>query len=343
MTPREFYEDDPRWLEGKGAPEDRFGSWLEQQVSPTVQGLLETLIHSDLATEPGETNLAYGLQNYLMNDPAYMRLYAIEGGNEQLTRELARRIAATVRLQQPVRRIGPTSEGRLRVESEGCAARPRAGQPLVEEFDFLVLALPSGALQSIEYDSVSLHESMQLHHQRFHHPAHYLRITLLFSQPFWKNSLQGSFCMLDAFGGCCLYDESARHPESAQGILGWLLGGENAVQQSQLSDEALIAEALDSLPAALQHGRDYLVEGRVHRWTGAVSAWPGGLPSPSLDSRHQPASRTQPNLFVVGDYLFDSTLNGVLDSAQYVADWLAAELHGAHSHFRSNQSHKQGS
>jgi hypothetical protein len=26
---------------------------------------------------------------------------------------------------------------------------------------------------------------------------------------------------------------------------------------------------------------------------------------------------------VVGDYLFDSTLNGVLDSASYVAEWLA--------------------
>jgi hypothetical protein len=25
----------------------------------------------------------------------------------------------------------------------------------------------------------------------------------------------------------------------------------------------------------------------------------------------------------VGDYLFDSTLNGVLDSATHVADWLA--------------------
>jgi hypothetical protein len=33
-----------------------------------------------------------------------------------------------------------------------------------------------------------------------------------------------------------------------------------------------------------------------------------------------------PNLFLVGDYLFDSTLNGVLDSADYVAAWLAAQI-----------------
>ncbi len=31
-----------------------------------------------------------------------------------------------------------------------------------------------------------------------------------------------------------------------------------------------------------------------------------------------------PNLFLVGDYLYDSTLNGVLDSAEYVSDWIAA-------------------
>jgi hypothetical protein len=28
----------------------------------------------------------------------------------------------------------------------------------------------------------------------------------------------------------------------------------------------------------------------------------------------------------VGDYLYDSTLNGVLDSAEHVAGWLAAEF-----------------
>jgi hypothetical protein len=30
----------------------------------------------------------------------------------------------------------------------------------------------------------------------------------------------------------------------------------------------------------------------------------------------------------VGDYLFDSTLNGVLDSADYVAGWLATLMNG---------------
>ena len=36
-----------------------------------------------------------------------------------------------------------------------------------------------------------------------------------------------------------------------------------------------------------------------------------------------------PNLFVVGDYLFDSTVNGVLDSADYVAESLTEEIEAA--------------
>jgi hypothetical protein len=46
----------------------------------------------------------------------------------------------------------------------------------------------------------------------------------------------------------------------------------------------------------------------------------------SLDRRHCPEPAEHPNLFLVGDYLFDSTLNGVLDSAEYVARWIAANM-----------------
>jgi hypothetical protein len=44
-----------------------------------------------------------------------------------------------------------------------------------------------------------------------------------------------------------------------------------------------------------------------------------------MESRHIP-ERAMPNLFVVGDYLFDSTLNGVLDSADFVAECLTEEI-----------------
>ena len=44
------------------------------------------------------------------------------------------------------------------------------------------------------------------------------------------------------------------------------------------------------------------------------------------EQRHQPDPVGHPGLFMVGDYLYDSTLNGVLDSAGRVASWIAAGL-----------------
>ena len=41
-----------------------------------------------------------------------------------------------------------------------------------------------------------------------------------------------------------------------------------------------------------------------------------------------PTLNDYPRLFVVGDYLFDSTLNGVLDSADYAAGWIATMAAG---------------
>jgi hypothetical protein len=95
---------------------------------------------------------------------------------------------------------------------------------------------------------------------------------------------------------------------------------------SNLDDAALIERVLDSLPASLRHGRELRVEAKVHRWIGSVSAWPGGSPMREPDSRHVPDPDNHPMFFVVGDYLFDSTLNGVLDSADTVASWIAEEL-----------------
>ncbi len=57
-----------------------------------------------------------------------------------------------------------------------------------------------------------------------------------------------------------------------------------------------------------------------------MNAIPGGLQRQDLDRRHQPEPVEHANLFLVGDYLFDSTLNGVLESAEYVAAWLAAQM-----------------
>ena len=107
----------------------------------------------------------------------------------------------------------------------------------------------------------------------------------------------------------------------------WLLGGEAARERALWQEDLLIEEALASLPPSLMTGRHFFVEGRIHRWLNAVNAIPGGLKNLPLDQRHRPALKMHPGLFVVGDYLFDSTLNGVLDSADYVAHGIAAQLH----------------
>jgi hypothetical protein len=104
------------------------------------------------------------------------------------------------------------------------------------------------------------------------------------------------------------------------------LGGNDAEELSLLTDQQLIEMAIDSLPEFLSQGRCQFIEGQVHRWTGAVNAMPGGVVPRSLDRRHLPEPIDHPNFFMVGDYLFDSTLNGVLDSANYVAAWLTAKM-----------------
>jgi hypothetical protein len=167
---------------------------------------------------------------------------------------------------------------------------------------------------------------MQRHFKHHDHPADYLRVTLLFRQQFWQSWLVDSWCMLDAWGGCCLYDETARQPDAGYGILGWLFGGAAAKELNAMTDEQLIEVALCTLPRDQELARKLQLEGRVHRWIGAVSAMPGGERPTRLDLRHQPEPVEHSGLFVVGDYLFDSTLNGVLDSAACVAGWVAAEL-----------------
>ena len=166
---------------------------------------------------------------------------------------------------------------------------------------------------------------MHRHTLHYDYPAHYLRVSILFREAFWKDLIEDSYLMLDAFGGCCLYDESSRNGAKTHGVLGWLLAGDAAMSAANHSDERLIEMMLDTLPTFLRHGREWFLEGRVHRWIGSVNGLPGGVPALDMDTRHIP-QRELPNLLTVGDYLFDSTLNGVLDSADYVAETITESI-----------------
>ena len=320
MSPQEFHASDyPDGLFQK--PDlNHFDSMLAEIEEPAARRYIEDLIHSDLATEPRHTSVAYGLQNYLMNDSKYMDLYSIEGGNEQLPRALAERIDAKVMLRHPVSRVDKSETGQWVVQTI------HNGEKQQQEFDFVVIALPHNHLKSVSFGGEKLSQAVSEHYDYYHYPAHYLRVTILFDQPFWRGKLTDSFWMLDHFGGCCLYDESSREPQSKFGVLGWLLSGSSAEAFSVKNDEQLIDLALDSLPTFLPNGRQHFLEGHVYRWLGAVNAMPGGRIPQSHDRRHQPEPQKHPELFMVGDYLFDSTLNGVLDSANYVAAWIATNI-----------------
>jgi protoporphyrinogen oxidase len=323
LSPADYYESD--WKEDNKDPLNRqtFDELLSTVPDEIVRKYIEVSVHSDVATEPRHTSASYGLQNFLMNEPGYMQLYGIDGGIEQLPRAIADRLHATIRLNSRVSRVQITIDGNYRVFVGNSTE--------ADEFDFLVVALPNYWIPSIDWADPNLAKAMSRHHAHYDYPAHYLRVTVLFSEPFWRKLINESYFMIDAFGGCCLYDESSRgRKNSAQGktpgVLGWLIGGENALALSNLEDAQLIQRVLDSLPQPLRSGKELAVEGRVQRWVGAVNARPGGFPLRDPDARHLPDPEHNPWLFVVGDYLFDSTLNGVMDSADYVAEWINEEV-----------------
>ena len=88
----------------------------------------------------------------------------------------------------------------------------------------------------------------------------------------------------------------------------------------------MIDAALKSLPASLGNARDHFLEGKIHRWLSSVNALPGGLPARDVMTNHRPEPKQHPGIVVVGDYLFDSTLNGLLDSSDAATDIIVTEM-----------------
>ena len=291
---------------------------LNEVADPTARKFLKALVHSDLATEPHLTSGLNGLKNFVMDLPGYVRQHSIEGGMEMFPRRLQESLTRThLELNSPVVRVEKNPDENYRI----CFRRGR--RIAQQDFDAVVIALPHNWLSSIEWGGERLRRAMTGHIAYYDRPAHYLRISVLFKKPFWRRLIAGSWFTLDAFGGCCVYDEGARHDAGEYGVLGWLLAGADALSMVNHDDRTLIGRAIESLPDELyEEAREYLIEGKVHRWAAAVNAQPGGLPVRETRSAHLPEAADHPGIFVVGDYLFDSTLNGVLDSANFATDLL---------------------
>lgn len=296
-----------------------FGDILDTIPDETARRYIATAVHTDVAAPPHLTNAMNGAKNVLMDHDEYLRLYSIVGGNERLVQRLAETTAAEVIKNAPVSRVAKEGERyRLWYRHDGKTAH--------RDFDYVVFALPNTWLQNIDFDGRKLRTALDAHLAHYDHPAHYLRVSCLFKEPFWRSKIKGSYFMQDVFGGACLYDEASRHPGKKYGSLGWLIAGTAALAMTNLSDQQIIDRVIDSLPKPLAEGRDLLLEGYVQRWVGTVNALPGGNPGHDLLQRHRPEPSEHSGLLTVGDYIFDSTVNATYDSADFATDLIMTEL-----------------
>lgn len=281
---------------------------------------VRTMAHSDVAAAPHLTNGLTFLKNALMDNDGYLKVFSVNGGNELIVRRLAEEIDAEVRLNSPLKSVQPLADGTYRLEFglNGCAETVVA--------DYVALALPLTALSIVDWRSLPLQQAMANHIRYFDRPGHYLRATLLFERPFWREHVSGAWWMSDSFDGCCIYDEGSRHDLGRWGALGFLIAGNAALGMANMTDERIVELCLDALPHQMAYGRNLMVDSRVHRWMASVSAIPGGYPVRSAYKNHRPDAERFPCLAAVGDYMFDSTLNGVLDSADSATDIIMSDI-----------------
>jgi monoamine oxidase/SAM-dependent methyltransferase len=321
ITPAQYYE-------GVGA-HDNEHPWafinaeklLDREVKdPVAKRFFKVMARSDLATESHNTNGLNALKNFVMDVDGYIGLYSIQNGNEQLIERLRGEVDADIQLNHRVLSVGKTDRGRYRL------SMMNGKGPETRDFDLVLMCLPHSWLATMRWEGEALRRSMVKHVAYFDRPAHYLRVALLFDEPFWGDRIPGAWFMSEAFGGCCIYVEGARHDVGRHGVLNFLIPGSDALAFANLSDEALIQTALKSLPASIGKARDHFLEGKVHRWLSSVNAMPGGLPARDVLTNHRPEPKDHAGLVVVGDYLFDSTLNGLLDSSDAATDLILTEM-----------------
>ena len=320
LTPRGYYlsiaetDNEHPWRDITGA------ELLNTEIrSDAARRYVRAMAHSDVAAPPYHTDGLTFLKNAVMDLDGYMDIFSVVGGNEQIVDKLEEELDAQVRMNAHVRAVQPLADGTYRVEvdAEGFLENHIA--------DFVVVALPLSAMACVNWRSDRLQRVIDDHIAYFDRPGHYLRATLAFKRPFWRDHLPADWWMSDAFDGCCIYDESARNNLERYGMLAFLIAGNAALSLANESDERIEQMCLDALPASLGDARDHFIEGRIHRWMASVNAIPGGKRVRRRIENHRPDPEHLPGVLIVGDYLFDSTLNGVMDSADAASDIIVGE------------------
>jgi SAM-dependent methyltransferase len=321
LSPAAFYRSSPAIDNGHPWATISGEALLANEIrDERARRYIRVMAHSDVAAPPHLTNGLTFLKNVLMDVDGYIDIVSVIGGNEQIVERLADQLDAEIRLNAPVRSIEPLDDGTYRIE---------AGSYGISEVfiaDFVAVGLPLAALSLIDWRSETLQRAIGTHVSHFDRPAHYVRATLLFSRPFWREHLSGAWWMIDAFDGCAVYDEGARNEIGHYGALGFLVAGNAALWLANLADDQVEACCLDALPPSLAHGRELLVDRRIHRWMASVSAVPGGHPERTLQQNHRPDPVNLSGFFIVGDYIFDATLNGAFDSSDAATDMILSEV-----------------
>ena len=321
LNPEDYYlsvaeEDNAHpWLKIPG------DALLEREFTDDVaRRYIRAMAHSDVAADPHHANGLTFLKNVLMDVDGYMDIFAVVGGNEQIMTRLAEELDAEIRLNANVTAVEPLADGTYRLEMQV------NGHEETVTADYVVVALPLTALSSIHWRSEALEIAMDKHVGYFDRPGHYIRVTLLFKRPFWREHIATDWWMLDAFDGCCVYDEGTRYDYGDYGLLAFLIAGNAALSLTNVADERIEQLCLDALPPELALGKELLLDRRIHRWVGSVSAIPGGMPVRPRGINHRPEPVGAPRLVMVGDYMFDATINGVMDSAEVATDIIVADV-----------------
>jgi protoporphyrinogen oxidase len=315
-------------------------------IDEVAQDYIETAVHSDLATESHTCNGLNGIKNVLMDNDQYMQLYHVVSGIGRVVDELSAHINAKVLTSTRVTGVSKIGDGgnsgRYTVSTlEDSEDELVEG---AEEFDAVVVALPNHWLRTIQW-SGKLAKAIHSIVSHYDLPAHYLRVTLLFDKKWWAElELPGEFWMMDMANGCCCYDEStrwakspapkrrsrfAREQETEGHVLSFLLAGGDALLMCSAGqdDECIVEYLLQSLPTCMREdAEEHLLEAQVDRFVGSINAMPGGWPAEELRGEHHPEPEDHPGVFLVGDYLFDSTLNAALMSANIAVELLLEQF-----------------